>query len=88
MTIQELLILSPIIFVALGALVAILLEITTRNVSHVIYVSIVFLILSFLASINLWNEWTISPVGSPILGESFSVDHFAIFFYFLHFSFT
>ena len=46
MTIQELLILSPIMFLALGALIAILLEITTRNVSHVIYVSIVFLILS------------------------------------------
>jgi len=83
MTIQELLILSPIIFVALGALVAILLEITTRNVSHVIYVTIVFLILSFLASMNLWNGWTNTPNGSPILGDSFSVDHFAIFFYFL-----
>ena len=83
MTIQELLILSPIMFLALGALIAILLEITTRNVSHVIYVSIVFLILSFLASMNLWNGWTNTPIGSPILGESFSVDHFAIFFYFL-----
>ncbi len=83
MTIQELLILSPIMFLALGALIAILLEITTRNVSHVIYVSIVFLILSFLASMNLWNGWTNTPIGSPILGESFSVDHFALFFYFL-----
>ena len=83
MTTQELWMILPIVIIGLSVLVTTITEITYNNINRTISISLLFILISFIASLNVWFGWTFTPSLELLFGNSISVDKFALFFYFL-----
>ena len=70
MTSQELWMFLPIITIGLSVLVTTITEITYNSIKRTINISLLFILISFFASLNVWFGWTFTPSLELLFGNS------------------